>query len=132
MIFASAPGWTKGFGQGATPVGENEDYRTIRGVWNAATLNDSPWQGGSRIGGQALDNGDGSFVSAPEFLCPAGDTRFDILDGFSAAVLVRPDVLSTDGTLPFFKHQNQPYGAAQPGWAFTAAAGNVWRFNCAD
>lgn len=132
MIFASCPGWTKGFGQGATPLGELEDFRGARGVWNAATLNDSPWQGGNRIGGQGLDNGDGTFTSAPEYLTPAGDTRYDITNGMTAAVLVRPDVLSVDGTLPLFKHMNQPYNGTTPGWCFTAAAGNVWRFNMSD
>jgi Concanavalin A-like lectin/glucanases superfamily len=132
LLFASAPGWTNGRGQGATPVGELENVREYRGVWNAAVNNHSPWEGGNRIGGRALDNGDGSFVSAPEFLVGAADTRYDVAYGMTAAVLVRPDSVTTDGTLPFFKRMNQPYNATTPGWCFTAAAGNVWRFNYSD
>jgi hypothetical protein len=132
LIFASCPGWSKGFTQGATPQGETEDVRGYRGVWNAATLNASPWGGGNRIGGQALDNGDGTFISAPEFLIGAADTRYNIADSMSAAVLVRPDVLSTDATIPLFKRRDQPYAAANPGWHFSAKALNQWRFAFSD
>jgi hypothetical protein len=132
LLFASAPGWTGGFGNGSPPIGEVENVREYRGVWNAATLNASPWAGGNRIGGKALDNGDGSFTSAPEFLIGAADTRYDITFGASWAVLVRPDALSSDGTLPFFKRRNQPYDATTPGWMFSCNATNLWRFAFCD
>lgn len=132
LIFSSLPGWTFGAGTGTNPVGEVEDYRGSRGIWNAAVGNHSPWDGGLRIGGRGLDNGDGSFTSAPEFTIPAGDTRFDITVNMSAAVLVRPDVLSTDATIPIFKRRNQPYGATEAGWHFSAKASNQWRFAFSD
>ncbi|MFL5310782.1 MAG: LamG-like jellyroll fold domain-containing protein [Myxococcales bacterium] len=132
LIFASAPGWTNGRGQGASPIGEVEDVRNIRGVWNAAVNNHTPWEGGLGWGGRSLDNGDGSFVSAPEFLVTAAETRWDLTANMSAAVLVRPDTLSTDATIPIFKRRNQPYGATEAGWHFSGKAGPSWRFAFSD
>jgi hypothetical protein len=132
LVFASAPGWTNGRGQGATPIGELEDVRNHRGVWNAAVNNHSPWEGGLGQGGRSVDNGDGTFTSAPEFLLNAGDTRWDIANCATFAVLVRPDVLSADTSIPIFKRRNQPYGATDAGWMFAAGAGNSYQFQYSD
>jgi concanavalin A-like lectin/glucanase superfamily protein len=130
LIFACAPGWAKGFTANGFQT-EYDDYNMSRGIFNTTVPNASPFIIGP--GGRGLDNGDGSFNSVPEYL-PSGaaDTRYDITYGFTASVLVRPDLLSTDGTLPFFKHMNQPYNATTPGWCFTGAAGNVWRFQMSN
>lgn len=133
MIFAAAAGESKGFCAG-TFQSDVENISGARMQYNAAVLNASPWQGGNEQGGQGLDNGDGSFVTAPEALSPAGTSRYapDPTGGFSALVLVRPDVLSTDATIPIFKCRNQPYGATDAGWHFSAKAGNQWRFAYSD
>lgn len=132
LIFASAPGWTNGY---ALPNFDTDydDFNMKRGVFNTTVPNASPFQGGTIPGGRGIDNGDGSFNSVPEFLTGvAGDTRYDITYGFTATCLIRPDVVTVDGTLPFFKHMNQPYNGTTPGWCFTNAAGNVYRFNMSD
>ena len=131
LIFASAPGWTYGFTNGTIQT-DPDEYLRLRGVWNASPLNASPWTSGNESGGRGIDNGDGSFTAAPEWLIPAGDTRYDITRGWSAAVLVRPDILSTDVNIPLFKRRDQPYGATDPGWHFSAGAGNTWRVEICD
>ena len=132
LIFACPPGWTNGFTAGTFQT-DYDDKNMSRGIFNTTVPNASPFQGGSIPGGRGIDNGDSSFNSVPEFLTGvAGDTRYDLTYGFTAACLVRPDVLTTDGTLPFFKHMNQPYNGTTPGWCFTNAAGNVYRLNISD
>lgn len=132
-IFACAPGESKGFTAG-TFLNDVEGVNMTRNTYNANVPNASPWQGGNEVGGQGLDNGDGSFVSAPEALSPAGTLRYkpDATGGFAACVLVRPDLLSVDATIPIFKCRNQPYGVTDAGWHFSAKAGNQWRFAFSD
>lgn len=132
LLFASSPGFTNGYTAGTFQT-DYEDVRRQRGIFNTTVPNASPWQGGLGTGGRGIDNGDGSFNSVPEWVTGvAGDTRYDITFGFTACCLIRPDVLTTDGTLPFFKHMNQPYNGTTPGWCFTGAAGNLYRFQMSD
>lgn len=130
MIFASAPGWTNGFTSG-TLQAELDDFTLQRGIWTGA-INASIWGSGNESGGRGIDNGDGSFNQAPEWIPPAGDARYDIIRGWSAAVLVRPDVLIADNTIPLFKRRDQPYGATEEGWHFSGHTGNVWRIEISD
>lgn len=132
LMFAACPGWTWGF-TASTFQTDYDDYRLQRGIFNTTVPNASPWQGGLFPGGRGIDNGDGSFNSVPEWTTKiTGDTRYDINFGFSVACLIRPDVLTTDGSIPFFKHRNQPYSGTEPGWMLTAGAGNTYKFEWSD
>ena len=130
MVFASCPGWTYGFTSTALQT-DSDDFTLVRGTWTGA-INASPWSTAQEAGGRGIDNGDGSFNQAPEWIPPASDTRYDVTRGWSAAVLVRPDVLITDATIPLFKRRDQPYGATEEGWHFSGAASNFWRVAICD
>lgn len=110
------------------------------------TPNGVNWQTWSM--GRGFDNGDGAVSLNPQGwndalppTIPGVGTgnRYDLPQpvgvpqtGATWAVIIRPDAFSTNGQIPFFKRRAQPYGTAQPGWCFTGAAGNLWRFQISD
>lgn len=132
-MFATMAGSIRGHIQAATPQGDRDDVTGQRSTIFTAggfTPNNVNWQRWSM--GRGFDNGDGAVSLNPQGWDGVGGSLYTIQNGFTGAVIIRPDAQSTNGQLPFFKRRSQPYGAAQPGWAFTGAAGNLWRFNYSD
>jgi hypothetical protein len=59
-------------------------------------------------------------------------TRYDVTRGWSAFCSIRPDNVSADTTVPFFKRRDQPYGAGNSGWSFTGGPGNTYQVRISD
>jgi hypothetical protein len=132
-FFATMAGSIRGHIQAATPQGDRDDVTGERSTIFTAggfTPNNVCWQRWTM--GRGFDNGDGVVSQNPQGWDGAAGALFQVQNGFTASVIIRPDAQSTNGQLPFFKRRSQPYGAAQPGWCFTGAAGNFWRFNYSD
>lgn len=132
-LFAAAYGYRRGYtDRGAGDFGDRETRSHYRGFW---TLGAGAGQylgpiNGAAVAGWGCDNGDGVTGNSSQEWIPDPPKWMDLpAQNFTLAVSIRPDVLSTSGTLPFFKRSAQPYGATNAGWRFTGAAGNLWRFN---
>ena len=131
-IFASLPGWPRGStASGRFGAFDDTKGRGMRGFW---TLNNGPQQYQNWQAGPGVDNGDGvTSDSSFQWDITPISTKYDISAfGMTAAVAIRPDVLATSTTIPFFKRRAQPYGATQPGWCFTAAASNKYQVRICD
>ncbi len=133
LVFACAYGWRRGYtDRGAGDFGDREERSRMKGVWTLGAGDfqyvDGPH--GGMPAGWGCDNGDGvTGDSSQQWGPPAARWQDLSAQANTWAVSIRPDVLQTNGQIPFFKRSAQPYGAANAGWRFTAAAGNFWRFN---
>ena len=133
LLFAAAYGWRRGYtDRAAGDFGDRDAQSAYRGFWTLGA-GAGQYGAGPQIGAQAgwgCDNGDGVTGDSSQEWIPDPARWMDLpAQAATWAISIRPDVQSVNGQLPFFKRRAQPYGAANAGWCFTGAAGNLWRFN---
>lgn len=140
LVFACAYGWRRGYtDRGAGDFGDRDEVTRYKGFWTLGAgggqyISGARSTGGGTPAGWGCDNGDGVTGDSSQEWQPAlASPYYDLPpNNWTLAVSIRPDVLSADPLLPFFKRRAQPYGAAQPGWHLSGGVGNVWRMSWGD